>query len=184
VAAPPPIGYRNPLDTDGGAATLDGGAIDGGGATWSEGVVDGRRLDLNAAVYLVSMLDGGQPRTELTLGDVAGLCAFAPGAPGDGGTTASFDLLRIRLEGDVPGTYLVSLAVSPDGATAALQYQSDAGAFGTAQALSGAIDVYGIDPGNNQPAQGAYTVTFSATESISGRFLAEPCAGLAPPPGG
>ena len=84
----------------------------------------------------------------------------------------------------MPDTYLISLALSPSGATAALQYQSDAGGFGTAQATSGEIELDGVDPGNLQLSQGVYTLTFSATESLSGRFLAAPCAGLSPPGSG
>jgi hypothetical protein len=181
VAPPPEIGYHNPLDfLDGGETALDAG-LDGGGATFSQGMVDGRSLDLTGAIYLVTGLDGGQPRTEITLGDVAGLCAFANG---DGGIAASYDLIQMRLDGDVPGSYLVATALSPSGATAALQYQSDAGGFGTAQAIAGVIELDGIDPGNQQLSQGLYTLTFSATESLSGRFLAAPCAGLWPPGSG
>jgi hypothetical protein len=181
VAPPLKVGYHNPLDSeDGGNISLDGGATDAGSASFSQGMIDGRSLDLTAAVYLVTGLDGGEVRTEITLGDVANLCAFARA---DGGVAASYDLVRMRLAGDVPDTYLVSLALSPSGATAALQYQSDAGGFGTVPAVSGVVELEGVDPGNQQPAQGLYTLTFSATESLSGRFLAEPCAGLSPPAG-
>ncbi len=142
--------------------------------------------NLFAALYFVSGFDGGQPRTQITLGDVADLCAFTRGdvTRGDGGTTTSFDLVRMRLAGDVPGTYPVSVALPPSGATATLQWGSDAGGFGTAQAVSGIIELNAIDPGNQQPTTGLYTLTFSVTESLSGRFLATPCAGLSPPSGG
>ena len=177
VAPPEQVGYQNPLGLDGGLGAPDGGQVDAGGGSSSEGQVGGRQLDLTAAVYLVSPPDGGQPRTEITLGDVAGLCPFVQG---DGGTAASFDLLRIRLDGDVPGSYPVSLALGPSGAVAALQYQSDAGAFGSTRAVSGIVELQAVDPGNRQVAQGLYSVTFSASETLSGRFLAAPCAGLSP----
>ncbi len=181
VAPPLTAGYHNPLDSrDGGNNSLDGGFADAGGASFSQGVVNGRSIDLTAAVYLVTGLDAGQARTEITLGDVADLCALAQG---DGGASASYDLVRMRLDGDVPDTYLISLALSPSGATASLQYQSDAGGFGTVPAVSGLIELEGVDPGNQQPTQGLYTLTFSATESLSGRFLARPCIGLSPPAG-
>jgi len=182
VAPPQEIGYRNPLDfVDAGTIASDGGLHDAGDPTTSQGMADGRRPDLSAAIYVVSGLDGGQPRTQIILGDVADLCAFSKG---DGGTSTSYDVVRMRLAGDVPGTYLVSVALPPSGATAALQYRSDAGGFGTAQAVSGVIELNAVDPGNQQPAEGLYTLTFSATETLSGRFLAAPCDGLSPPPGG
>jgi len=180
VAPPPELGYHNPLDSlDGGTGALDGGTLDGGGTSYSEGTVEGRSPDLTAAVYLVTGLDSGQIRTELTLGDVAALCAFTQGNM----LTPSYDLVSLRLAGDVPGPYPVGVALSPSGATASLQYHSDAGAFGTVPAISGVIELDGVDPGNQQLAQGLYTLTFSATETLSGRFLAEPCAGLSPPAG-
>jgi hypothetical protein len=181
----PEIGYHNPLDfQDGGKTALDAGldaGLNGGGATFSQGMVDGRNLDLSGAIYQVTGLDGGQPRTEIALGDFAGLCAFVNDESGAG---ASYDIVRMRLAGDITGTYYVATALSPSGATAALQYQSDAGGFGTAQASAGEIELDGIDPGNQQLSQGVYTLTFSATESLSGRFLAAPCSGLSPPGSG
>jgi hypothetical protein len=184
VAPPAKTSYNNPLDfQDGGRTLLDSGldTQDSGGATFSQGMVDGRNIDLSGAIYQVTGLDGGQPRTEIALGDFAGLCAFVNG---DSGSGASYDLVRMRLAGDIPGTYDVASALSPSGATAALQYQSDAGGFGTAQATAGEIELESIDPGNQQLSQGVYTLTFRATESLSVRFLAAPCAGLSPPGSG
>jgi len=183
VAPPPDVGYRNPLDFSDAGSDTDGGSLpDDGGANFSQGMVDGRRPNLTAAIYFVEAVDGGQPRTLLTLGDIADLCDATRGDGGDLGP--SWDLVGLRLAGDIPGTYLVATALAPAGATAELQYQSDAGGFGIAEAVSGALELDAIDPGNSQTARGVYTLTFSATETLSGRFAAGPCTGISPPASG
>jgi hypothetical protein len=182
VELPPEVGYHNPLDHPDGGHLPDGGlAPADGGANSSQGTIDGRTPNLTAAIYFAATLDGGQPRTLITLADVANLCALSGRDAGDMGPSS--DVVRLRLAGDVPGTYLVAAALPPSGATAEFQYRSDAGAFGTRTAVSGVIALNAIDPRNAQPAQGLYTLTFSPTETLSGKFVGEPCAAISPPSG-
>jgi len=74
--------------------------------------------------------------------------------------------------------------MAPSGAIAAFDYQSDAGDFGLVQAAGGRVQLEAIDPGNQQATSGSYTLSFSGTDSLSGRFSAAPCAAIPPSTGG
>jgi hypothetical protein len=183
VAPLAPPGYHNPLDfRDGGADSGLRSPTGDGGASSSQGQVQDRRPDLTSAVYFVDIPDGGAPTTTLVLGDVAALCGALQSD--GGGLGDSWDLVRLRLAGDVPNTYPVAAALGPSGAVAGFQFHSDGGGFGTLDATGGSIALDAVDPENHQAALGSYALTFSETESLSGRFSAEPCASLAPPTGG
>ncbi len=182
VAPLEPPSYHNPLDSKDAGPTDGGIPGSDGGATSSQGMVLSRRPDLTSAVYFVGSSDAGSPRTAIVLGDVAGLCD-AIQADG-GGLDNDWDLVHLRLDGDTSSTYPVAAALGPSGAVAGFQFRSDAGGFGTAVATSGTVELGALPTREISRAPRIYRLTFSATDSLSGRFSAKPCSALAPRAGG
>lgn len=179
VTEPSQRSYHNPLDlSDAGALGDAGGGGDAG--LLSRGTIDTRTPNLFSATYAASQSDAGRGAVEVFISDVGNLCLADTS---DGGLGPSWDLLRLHIAADVPGTYPVAAVLPPNGAVAQFDYQSDAGGFGTSPAVGGTIVLQAVDQGNRQPASGTYELSFSGTDSMSGSFSAVPCAAVPPAPG-
>jgi hypothetical protein len=176
---PTPPSYHNPLDLlDGGEPHGDGGHSPDAGPSRSIGTVEGHSPNLFAATYHVDIDDAGAGRTSIYLADVADLCAAIAS---DAGLGATWNLVRFRVDGDEANAYPVAPVLPPSGAIAEFDYQDDAGGFGIVAASGGSLQLDSVDPNNVQPTIGTYTLSFSGTDSLTGTFVAGPCA-LAPAP--
>jgi hypothetical protein len=187
VQETPPLAYHNPLDVidagvpplpDSGSPPQDGGGLPPG-PDGTAGSVASQTPQFVSATYQV-LTTGGPARTLVYLADVNGLCALSQ----DGGLGPSWNLLRLHLAGDTPASYSAASVLPPNGATAEFDFQDMTGAYGLVGAVSGTVQLDSVDPANTQTARGTYTLDFSDAGALRGRFTADPCPAVPPPPGG
>jgi hypothetical protein len=187
VQETPPLVYHNPLDVldasvpplpDSGAPPEDGGGLPPG-PDGTAGTVVSRTPQFVSATYQV-LTTGGPARTLIYLADVNDLCTLVQ----DGGLGPSWNLLRLHLSGDTPASYAAASILPPNGATAEFDFQDMSGAYGFVGAVGGTVQLDSVDPANTQTTRGTYTFDFSDAGSLRGRFTADPCSAVPPPPGG